>query len=434
MKKILLLLLTVVSFQVMAQQAVSIEDLLFDLPDLKFKKVSNPDDKYPVFECFIRQPLDHKNPEKGSFYHRLELTHRGFGKPTVMATQGYNLNRGRNEVSEILDANYINIEHRYFGESVPEPLDWQYLNLENATADLHHINQIFKQIYKGSWVSTGISKGGQTTIFYRYFYPNDVDVSIPYVAPLNTDFEDKRIYAFLDTVGTDECREKIYAVQKKLLKNKKEVLDKLKWFVKGANYEFEYLGSLEAAFEYAVLEYSFSFWQWGWSCDDLPTGRDLDKYIESFLNVAGLSFYDDKTMSYFAPHYYQATTQMGYYGFETDKFKGLIDKIGKTPNASFTPLIAVDTPRDYELPKKVGKWLDENGNKFVYIYGGIDTWSATRVIPSGKVDVLYYLMAGKHHGNARISNLTDAQKVELADTLKKWLNSDVNMRALKIKK
>ncbi len=97
-------------------------------------------------------------------------------------------------------------------------------------------------------------------------------------------------------------------------------------------------------------------------------------------------------------------------------------------------MIAVDTPRDYELPKKVGKWLDKNGNKFVYIYGGIDTWSATRVIPSDEVEVLYYLMPGKHHGNARISNLTDAQKIELAATLKKWLNSKVNMRALKIKK
>ena len=34
-------------------------------------------------------------------------------------------------------------------------------------------------------------------IFYRYFYPNDVDLSIPYVAPINNAYEDKRLYKFM---------------------------------------------------------------------------------------------------------------------------------------------------------------------------------------------------------------------------------------------
>ena len=122
--------------------AQSIEDALFDLEGIKFTKVA--DNKY---ECFVKQLIDHENPEKGTFYQRLELTHVGFEAPNVMNTQGYQLNRNKNEVATILKANYINIEHRFCGKSVPSPLDWQYLNLEQATADLHHINQLLKKIY-----------------------------------------------------------------------------------------------------------------------------------------------------------------------------------------------------------------------------------------------------------------------------------------------
>ena len=66
----------------------------------------------------------------------------------VMVTEGYN--RTKNticELSELLNANQISIEHRYFGESLPDSLNYDYLNLKQASADLHHINQLFQKIY-----------------------------------------------------------------------------------------------------------------------------------------------------------------------------------------------------------------------------------------------------------------------------------------------
>jgi len=69
------------------------------------------------------------------------------------------------ELSEMLGANQLDVEHRFYGESIPEDFDWQYLTIEQATADYHHINDIFNTFYSKSWVSTGISKGGQTSIF-----------------------------------------------------------------------------------------------------------------------------------------------------------------------------------------------------------------------------------------------------------------------------
>ncbi len=89
------------------------------------------------------------------------------------------------------------VEHRYFGESKPDStIGWEYLTTAQAAADHKSIVDLFKTIYKGKWVSTGISKGGQTSIFFKYYYPDAVDVWVPYVAPLNLEQEDKRIFYF----------------------------------------------------------------------------------------------------------------------------------------------------------------------------------------------------------------------------------------------
>ncbi len=410
--------------------AQDIQDLLFDLEGVRFEKIEGTTDKY---QLDIKQALDHWDESKGHFYQRVIFTHKGYDRPTVMNTNGYYVSDRPNEVAMISDANYINIEHRYFGTSRPDSLDWTYLNLKQATADLHHINQLFKQIYKGKWISTGISKGGQTTIFYRYFYPLDVDVSIPYVAPLNYNMEDTRIYDFLDTVGTDDCRQKIENVQFYLLKNREEVLARLKWFAKGQGLTFKYLDhSLEKAFEYAVLEYPFSFWQWGSKCEDLPTSDVLDDYIQSFVDIVGLEFYGDASMTLFAPHYHQASLEMGYYGFETEKFKDYLKVLSNNPNASFPPK-GVAYNYDVSLNEQVMAWLDKSGDYFIYINGLWDTWSATRVQPNKKRKALSLDLEKTDHGQARIKNLDEAQKAELQEVLKDWINIEVDYNLLEKK-
>ena len=401
--------------------AAQLERALFDLPDIAFERLPDTDGGQPRYDIRIKQPLDHKNPAAGYFYQRLQLTHHGFDRPTVMSTQGYELNLGKNEIEALLDANHLNIEHRYFGSSRPDPVQWQYLTLEQATADLHHINQLFHNLYAGKWVSTGISKGGQTTIFYRYFYPNDVDVSIPYVAPFNNSLEDKRIYTFLDTVGSDECRKKIRQLQVYLLQHETEAVERLKWFSKGANLTYYYLGSLEKAFEYAVLEYSFSFWQWGHQCGDIPAGDDLDKALTHFLKVSDIGFFSDRDMTHYAPHYYQAATQMGYYGYNIEPFRKYLTQFRENPLATFVPS-GVSAPRyDNRLNEQVDQWLQTQGNNFLYIYGGSDTWSADRITPTPNVNSKSYLLPGKDHGQARIRNMSDAMQQDFTGTLKKWL-------------
>ncbi len=407
-----------------------LERALFNLPDVSFKKLPPTASGLFQYDLRVKQPLDHQHPEKGYFYQQVRLTHHGFERPTVITTQGYQIGLGKSEIEAILDANHLNVEHRFFGESVPDPMQWEYLTLEQVTADLHHINQLFRKLYPGKWVSSGISKGGQTTIFYRYFYPDDVDVSIPYVAPFNNSLEDKRIYTFLDTVGSDDCRKKIYEFQVYMLQHEKDALERLKWFSKGAQLNYKYLGSLDKAFEYAVLEYSFSFWQWGHSCADIPKGGDFDEALAHFISVSDIGFFSDRDITGYASHYYQAATQMGYYGYNIQPFKKYLTQFKENPLATFAPTGSNPPAYNNSLNEKVGQWLQDKGNNMLYIYGGSDTWSADRVTPSAKVNSKSFILPGTDHGRARIKNMDAKMQREFAEQLKQWLGADVDLGVL----
>lgn len=425
-QRYLLLLLFLAPAWLLAQPG-ALEMKLFNLPDVVFKQIETPDGFEAAYELQVRQPIDHEDPSKGYFYQRAYLSHRSFDAPMVIATEGYHRPSNRvYELANYLEANQLDVEHRYFGASLPDDPDYKYLNLKQATADLHHARELLGQIYRNAWVSTGISKGGQTTIFYRYFYPDDVAASVPYVAPLNLDLKDKRIYAFLDTIGSDACREAIRGVQLRLLKDRDEVLPRLKWYAEGADYQFTYL-SLEEAFEYGVLEYPFSFWQVGAAtCDDIPNAKTaaLDDVLQHFMTVTGLSLFNDESMAAYASHYWQAGTEMGYYGYETDDFKGLLKALSGEPSAVFMPGKA---PMSFEptLVKKVYEWTQAKANRMIYINGGIDTWSATGVPPTDKVDALWFIMPGKDHTNARIRNMSEADRERLLKTLGNWMDEEV---------
>jgi hypothetical protein len=432
MKSFLFLIFCLIILQSFGQTDKQLlERALFNLPNVSFTDVSKPTDPFLTYDLLIKQPLDHQNPEKGTFYQLVQLRHKGFKNPTVIETNGYQLSRGRNEVEKMLDANNISVEYRYFGKSVPDSMQWQYLSNIQATADLHAINQLFKQLYKGKWVSTGISKGGQTTLYYKYLYPEDVDVAIPYVAPIDNAFEDLRLYTFMDTIGTPQCRQRIFDFQKFLLMHEKESVEKLKWFAKGGNMTFKYVGDLGKTFEYAVLEYPFAFWQWGRSNDSIPTNKNLDDYLDELMKTSSISNFSDSDLKFYGPHYYLAATETGYYGYNIAPFKKYIRHFTSNPSATFPPKEANAKPTDGKFHEGLQKWLAEKGNNILYIYGGIDAWSAARVLVSDKVNSKSYLIPGVSHGTARIRNLPEGMKNEFVGKIKEWTGLDAKTEVLK---
>jgi hypothetical protein len=374
-----------------------------------------------AYEFMFEQPVDHNNPDGPKFKQKIFLSYKNEDAPVVFITEGYSAGRNyKSELASILDANQIIVEHRYFGKSVPEGKDWQYLNIKQAADDHHAVTTLFKKIFRGKWISTGISKGGQTTLFYRRFYPDDVDVAVPYVAPVNLAQEDPRIYTFFSSVGTEECREKILAFQREFLLRRDEIMPMMIKEIADKNLHMAF--DNDFLYDYMTLEYQFSFWQWGGKCEDIP-GQDApaEKLYKHMIDVSGFYFFTKEAMDEFGPFYVQAYNEIGYYGYDPFPFKDLLKEIKNFSNSFLIPKDA----KIYFNPnvmKDVNEWLQKKGNNILYIYGGNDAWSSTSIQLTGETNAVKMVKKNGSHGT-RIRDFDGEQKELIYSTLENWLGA-----------
>lgn len=371
------------------------------------------------------QPLDHRHPEKGSFQQRVIVAHAGFDRPTVIVTEGYGAAYAlrpsyREELSKLFNANMIFVEYRYFLESTPTPKDWQYLTAENSGDDLHAITTAFKTIYPQKWIATGISKGGQTALLYRTFYPDDVDVSVPYVAPLCYGVEDGRHEPFLHKVSTPENRKKIEDFQLEVLKRKTTLLPRFEKYCTEKKYSFR--APLEEIFDYSVLEYSFALWQWGTPVSSIPavtaTNDELFKHLLA-ISEPGYFASDSPNTSFFV----QAARELGYYGYDVKPFKKYlsIKSVKGYLHRLMLPEELKNMRFDKKLSKKITNFLKKNDPKIVFIYGQNDPWTAAGVTwLKNKENIRVFIQPDGSH-LARISTLTEKDKNDVMELIKKWI-------------
>ncbi len=394
------------------------------LPSVKIEKIPYDEIQYNgAFKLMIKQPVDHNDPGKGFFWQKVYLTHLDEKRPVVLYLDGYSVknSRFRSELADFLNANHIHVEHRFFGESVPDTINWEYLNIKQAAADHHRIVKLLKNIYKDKWISTGISKGGQTAMYHKRFYPGDIDVTVPVVAPLNFEVQDKRIYNFLDSTGSKECREKIKKTQLYILKNRDKTFPAFKDKVN--RYKYHFTHNLDTIFELGVFEFEFAFWQWIADCDFLPdTFHSPKEAVDVVFSGDVIGFFEKKSIDGIFPFLYQSYTETGLYGYRTGMFKDYL-KAYKSNVDNYETFI----PKKFNLKfnpepmKDIDRWLKENGNNMIYIYGEYDAWSSTAFVPGKNTNALKIVKKGGTH-RTRISNLPDNQKQQVLDSLSKWLN------------
>ena len=157
----------------------------------------NPDEYGYIFN--VEQLKDHKDAKSGTFKQRCYLKFEDWDRPVVLDTEGYALPDSVDEMEDnqdlvkYLEANYIAVEHRYFGTSQPEAFentDFTYLYTDQAAADLHNIVTLLQQHLfprTNKWVATGVSKSGITSALYAYYSDkngwNDIDLFMPFCAP-----------------------------------------------------------------------------------------------------------------------------------------------------------------------------------------------------------------------------------------------------------
>ena len=392
-----------------------------------FKEIEKADTTRQYYLLKFTQLLDPHNPEAGTFEQRVMLGHRGFDRPVVLVTEGYggdyafNSPKYREELTTILDANIIFVEYRYFLESTPEPCNWDYLTIANSMEDYHRIITAFRPYYTGKWASTGISKGGSTSIFLRAYYPEDLDFSVPYVGPLSGAVEDGRHESFLERVSTKENRDAIRNFQIELFERKERLLPMFEEYCREKNLTFRVPTS--TIYDLLVLEYQFSMWQWGTPVSTIPALDAEDSVVlDYFIKMCGPDYFaaENKIESFFV----QAVKDFGYYGYNIEPFHKYLnaDDVEGYLKRVLLPEEFADVEFDDSNYRFVTDYYTENDPKMILIYGEVDPWTASGITwlrDRNKKNIKVYIQPGGSH-TARILNMPEDMRNEILEQLKEW--------------
>jgi hypothetical protein len=389
----------------------------------KRDQVSHFDENY---EIWFEQPVDHNDLSKGTFRQRVFLGFENDTSPVIVQLRGYGIKEETaGELANHYNANQLTIEHRYFNDSRPEEIDWNTLTIENAAKDQTNIiNAIKKTLYPNAkFISAGISKGCQTTMAHRRYFPKDVDASVCYVGPLNYQREDPRIYKFLNTVGTEEDRNKIKAFQELCFQNREALLTLMKKEAqeKGMTWEF----GINNAIDYTILEYSFAFWQWGKPVNIIPSfDASIEDIYKHLIDVVGYDFFEEKAVDKLQSYFWTALTEQGIYGYETAPFKKYLntEEIYKFDWA-FPE--GVTKEFDYKPMQDIKSFLDNSAEKMLFIYGEYDAWSATAVelTEDASIREVYKFVRPKGNHKDRIKSFDEDSQKQIYGIIDGWIKN-----------
>jgi hypothetical protein len=384
------------------------------------------------FQLDITQPVDHNNPDGAKFTQRAYLSHNDETMPMVFAPNGYGSTASSSqELALLLQANCLNVTHRYFVGSRPVPLNWQYLTIKQSADDHHRIVELLKKIYKGKWISTGASKSGLTALFHRRYYPDDVDATIASVAPFTFGIKDERYPVYLRNIGGSDCFPKLMKVQQFVLNHRTEFISLINNYIQtsGAAYSLD----PELILELDIMDYPFTFWQYfNLSCASIPdTSTSTAAQIFShYNNIVPISSFSDGNLSYFEPYAYQAITELGAPAYETGYLSSYLKKIDPdaagNPNYELVAPSGVSSSFNGNTITDIYSWLQEHGDKIIYIYGKNDPWSAGAIELTGPADAILIMQEGANH-KVKIADLDNPDVVYNA--LSNWLGINININS-----
>ena len=317
------------------------------------------------------------------------------------------------------------VEHRYFGKSWPDSIDWDYLTVENAAGDHHAVVQLLKPYFSGQWVNTGISKGGQTALLHRVFYPEDVDLTVSYVAPVNFGVEDGRHEPYIAKVpGTKANRLKVREFQREILKRRTQLMPLFEKFTTEKKMIFP--AGLDEIYDYSVLEFSFSFWQWGNDPARIPSLMAPDDSIFKYwMKVSSPDYFSKEGVDRIGSFFVQAAHELGYYGYDTKPFrklltirsaKGYLEKLFLPGNyrTKFDPSSAFKTQ----------KFLNTTELPLIFIYGKNDPWTASGAVIPKRSPILKIVQEGGSH-RTRIGNLDEQNKRRVTEKIREIIQVKV---------
>ena len=418
------------------------------------------------YEVFFRQPVDHENPSAGTMKQKALIFFKGFDRPTVMYTRGYDVpdfwkDRIANlDIAANMDANLIIVEHRYFGDSKNlSDTRWDYLTIEQAAADHHAIFEPLKKILPKEWISTGTSKDGMTSLFYRYFYPDDMTVTTVFCSPFMTSLYYMPIGTYMqEESGSDAERENMHAIMNKLLENKENGLYKTyvqmcekynnqlqelypeqtgPWFIGSMEYyvgllpefffaQFSYYTAKERALNIpsadaepeVILDYIYF--------RDILTQNGLWKYDSPLAPAAEEENYYWKDNSGY-PYYIQTAKQLGQYWHDFSRYESLIGEVELNPNPSGLyeqDLWLYDTYDNTKIKDIRENFLPTTEYPILFYYAKSDPWTGARPDKINESNTMLLIGERGVH-NQDINNpehFSQEDKQQIMDFLARYVN------------
>lgn len=415
-------------------------------------------------------PVDWNNPDGATMPIRVVVSIRDKDGINVFGNGGYMLNILQimmdieQPLSTHLNCNCIEMEYRFFGESIPKGLDhdkadlYEYLTVENAAADQHEIYSELSQVLKGPWVSTGISKGGLNTLFYGYYYPDDMDALVPTVGPACVGTHDIRMVENLyTTIGDVKYGEEKSAELQKLIMDTNLLLLKYREDIEplfianckktGNVYDYTYYGADtdDIIFELALLEFNIQLWQNEHNFDALGNIKEL-LLTDAVGNAQKAANY----MSKYAPgldwarkceffsYYVQAFKELGNYRQDFSYIREAINKVTPSDaprqltitedmeedvfmNVLFTDEQKAAFTYDGTVMEGLKAWIQETDQKIMFIYGASDPWYGVRIDDVyGKENIKIYVDPNNTHNSTTLT-LPAEQRKEALQILNEWL-------------
>ncbi len=390
-------------------------------------------DKYLVT---FTQPVDWDNPEAGTFSQRVEIGITDRADVNFLETEGYSLKADlieTNYVSELVNmyrGNYIHVEHRFFGASSPDNLSydetgfWEYLTLENAARDYHNIYTKLAPLLGDKWVGYGYSFGGLMTNAYAQYFPEDMNVYVPFVAPCADSLSDKRFYEFVYTkVGDaafgakegERLRNLVTQFQVELMKHKEELLPSYIEAIDKTGMRFRFSARPEVLYDLNVLEFATMVWQYNQPFDEIErilampddteeAGKSkLDAEFELLISLQ--SPMDWSPDMYAWPYYVAAAQEVGNYYYDFSYLRNALKREGAlgalTVTEDMEENLLWDTvfteeqksafTYDSKAHDELVAALKVTEAKMVMIFGATDPWISVRIPDPGNENIKTYV-------------------------------------------
>lgn len=354
------------------------------------------------YKIFFRQPIDHSNPSAGTFDQLVYLMLNHPDSLNVLVTEGYYAFDAQKvqELVPMFGANQIVVEHRYYGESTIADPTYKYMNADNSSRDLHQIVQSLKPLLGGKWISTGVSKSGLTSVMYRAWYPNDVDLTIPYGAPFCISRYDPRMAEALATsIGTSDQRQRITQFMREALSRRDSMVPLFQSAATSAGIRLPLPAN--QLWDLHMMDWQAAFWMYSFPIDELPPLTATDQQLFDYIiGIDGPETWD--ATNDISKYYIQAYSELGHPSFSTAGIEDLLIVDESLLADYLRPIYLPQGHPDTFSPsmhQKVDAFLRTTDSPLLFIYGSYDPWYYVGIGEEyvNGTNILRYVLPGAGH-------------------------------------